>query len=846
MSFLSRYRGPVILACVLAAACSDPADPPEPASISIAPSTVSLAAFDDTAELTATVYDQNGQAMPGVVVTWTSDDGSVARVDGVGLVTAVANGSTKITAKSGSVEGSATAMVEQRVTEIRVSPVPDTLRAFGDTLRLAAEALDGNGYPIDGITFIWSSSDESVATVDANGLVTAVGNGRVEISVEAGSVDANATATVQQRIAAIQVSPMPDTLRALGDTVRFTARALDANSHVIGGVDFTWSSSDETVATVDQEGLVTAVGKGGAEISAEAGSVEAGATVTVEQRLTGIRVSPMRDTLWALGDTVRLTASGFDANGHLIEGVDFTWSSSDETVATVDRRGLVTAVGNGSTEIMAGAGSVDGAATATVRQRAYEIRISPIPDTWALRDTVRLVAELFDKNGHPITDVDFAWSSSDESVASVDHEGLVTTIGPGSAEITVEAVGHGLTEVVRIVIELTPRDILKALYDATDGDNWKNNDNWLTDAPLDSWYGLTLDNRERIIYMSLSANGLSGTIPRELGYLPDLETLSLASNDLYGTIPPDLGNLAKLRQLRLHWNSLSGGIPPELGNLEALTQLLLSGNLLVGSIPTELGKLRSLAQLAVTDNGLSGSIPPELGRLRNLRSLSLNKNALSGSIPPELGSLIYLGGMSLQDNYLSGSIPAELGLLPRLGYLNLSNNDLTGAIPPELGDLPNLTNLNFFRNDLTGTIPAELGSLAKIKFLSLNSNKLTGAIPASLGEMETLQYMELQHNELTGSVPPELGELANLIWLKLDNNRLSGKLPRELADLESLSLMKLNGNGGLTGPIPQQFVRIPLRSLYWKETDLCSPDNDDFQDWLDGLNYNVGEGKCGS
>jgi uncharacterized protein YjdB len=665
------------LACVLAAACSDPADPPEPASISIAPSTVSLAAFDDTAELTATVYDQNGQAMPGVVVTWTSDDGSVARVDGVGLV-------------------------------------------------------------------------------------TAVGNGRVEISAEAGSVDANATATVQQRIAAIQVSPMPDTLRALGDTVRFTARALDANSHVIGGVDF-------------------------------------------------------------------------------------TWSSSDETVATVDRRGLVTAVGNGSTEIMAGAGSVDGAATATVRQRANEIRISPIPDTLrALRDTVRLVAELFDKNGHPVTDVDFAWSSSDESVASVDHEGLVTTIGAGSAEITVEAVGHGLTKVVRIVIELTPRDILKALYDATDGDNWKNNDNWLTDAPLDSWYGLTLDNRERIIYMSLSANGLSGTIPRELGYLPDLETLSLASNDLYGTIPPDLGNLAKLRQLRLHWNSLSGGIPPELGNLEALTQLLLSGNLLVGSIPTELGKLRSLAQLAVTDNGLSGSIPPELGRLRNLRSLSLNKNALSGSIPPELGSLIYLGGMSLQDNYLSGSIPAELGLLPRLGYLNLSNNDLTGAIPPELGDLPNLTNLNFFRNDLTGTIPAELGSLAKIKFLSLNSNKLTGAIPASLGEMETLQYMELQHNELTGSVPPELGELANLIWLKLDNNRLSGKLPKELADLESLSLMKLNGNGGLTGPIPRQFVRIPLRSLYWKDTDLCSPDNDDFQDWLDDLEYNVGEGKCGS
>ena len=629
-------------------------------------------------------------------------------------------------------------------------------------MRLTAEAFDANGHPVEAVTFTWSSSDESVATVDANGLVTAVGNGGVEITAEAGTVDGSTMATVRQRIAEIRVSPVPDPLRALGDTVRLAAQALDANTHLITDVDFTWSSGNESVAAVDRVGLVTAVGNGRAEIAAAAGSTEAGTMVTVEQRLTRIRVSPMRDTLRALGDTVRL------------------------------------------------------------------------------------VAELFDRNGHPVTDVTFAWTSSDEAVATVDEGGLVTTVGPGSAEITVLAVGHDISQVVRIVIELTPLGILKALYHATDGPNWKNNDNWLTDRPLSSWYGITVDYKGRIIYLSLSNNGLSGRIPRELGYLADLQTLSLASNNLHGTIPAELGSLEKLRQLRLHWNSLSGRIPPELGNLASLTQLLLSGNLLIGSIPPEIGKLRGLTLLAVVDNGLSGSIPPELGRLRSLRSLSLNRNALSGSIPPELGSLIYLGGMTLQDNYLSGSIPAELGLLPRLGNLNLSNNDLTGAIPPELGDLPNLTNLILSRNDLTGSIPAELGSLARIKSLHLNSNGLTGAIPASLGKMETLEYMELQHNELNGSVPPELGELANLRWLKLDNNRLSGKLPGELGDLESLSLMKLNNNSGLTGPIPQQFIRIPLRSFHWNGTDLCSPDNDDFQDWLDSLDRNEGEGKCGS
>ena len=69
------------------------------------------------------------------------------------------------------------------------------------------------------------------------------------------------------------------------------------------------------------------------------------------------------------------------------------------------------------------------------------------------------------------------------------------------------------------------RDALAALYHATEGDNWINNYNWLSDAPLDSWFGVTTDGDGRVIEIDLRENGLNGTIPPELGDLAELKTL---------------------------------------------------------------------------------------------------------------------------------------------------------------------------------------------------------------------------------------------------------------------------------------------------------------------------------
>ena len=236
------------------------------------------------------------------------------------------------------------------------------------------------------------------------------------------------------------------------------------------------------------------------------------------------------------------------------------------------------------------------------------------------------------------------------------------------------------------------REILAALYEATDGPNWTRSDNWLTDAPLKDWYGVRADRDGRVTHLDLFENNMTGAMPPELGFLTRLETLSFAQNrELSGPIPPQLGNLARLETMRLQFTDLTGPIPPELGLLSELTQLDVWRARLSGSIPPELGSLANLAVLALGENQLTGPIPPELGNLRNLQRLYLVRNALTGPLPHELGNLSELELLSLDQNDLTGSIPAELGRLANLKELGVANNvRMSGALPESLTALRQL------------------------------------------------------------------------------------------------------------------------------------------------------------
>ena len=443
------------------------------------------------------------------------------------------------------------------------------------------------------------------------------------------------------------------------------------------------------------------------------------------------------------------------------------------------------------------------------------------------------------------------------------------------------------------------RSVLVILYNATDGPNWKNNINWLTDAPLGDWYGVEVDDAGRVVRLHLggrwdrearewTTNNLRGPIPAELGKLSRLTYLNLGYNLLTGTIPAEIGNLANLEFLSLHQNNLVGEIPPELGNLTQLRTLLLgtsnfkATNQLTGSIPKELGNLTNLVSLNLRYNDLTGVIPSELGKLANLNSLDLGGNRkLGGPIQPEFGNLVNLSRLEINQTNLTGLIPPELGQLTMLRVLDLSQNSLNGPIPPELGDLRELEALRLSENDLSGPIPRSFLDLAHLERfwfgrnnglcapgtapfaawldeIDLGSSFLKGpycsesdaAVLESLFESTNGQNWTNSTGWLDGPIMEnwhgvKVDTLGLVTALDLSENGLSGTLPASLGELERLTELRLGGNPSLSGLIPLSLSlgRLPVNVLNYASTSLCAPAAPSFREWVNTITSHEGTGK---
>ena len=313
-----RLRPAVVLTLAAALSCGGdetiPPDPPEPARVTVSPSSLEFAALRDTARLSAQVHDQYGGLMADAAVAWASSDASVASVDSDGLVESVGNGEAAVTATAGSAAGGAAVTVAQVVNTIALTPAADTLMA-GDTLRLIAEAADANGHAVAGAEFAWASGDAAVAQVDATGLVTGVGAGEVEITATSSGVTGRAAlVVVVPRVTldggtgsapeggvvtlGLTVDPVPDsaisvryTLGADGDPVTADADAFDYTDGGAGAVEIAAGASaamieitindDDDIEPVREVFTVTLDTPGG-----DAGyglGVVAAAAVTIEE-----------------------------------------------------------------------------------------------------------------------------------------------------------------------------------------------------------------------------------------------------------------------------------------------------------------------------------------------------------------------------------------------------------------------------------------------------------------------------------------------------------------------------------------------------------------------------------
>jgi plastocyanin/uncharacterized protein YjdB len=415
--------------------------PPSPAVASVRLRTAdgsppTLAALGATLQLSADALDASGAIVAAAGIAFSSADSTIATVSDAGLVTAVANGSVKITASSHGHSADLTVLVQQAANSIAIVPPSGSLER-GATLLLHASALDVNGHPISGPP-AWSSADATIASVDASGTVTGVAIGSTTIQAAFGTSTASAAVqVVKPAVASVTVAGTTHTLVSLGDTVQLSATALDARGNAVEATAFTWSSSAPGVVSVGaSSGLATAVANGTATITATGGGHDGTFSFTVQQVVAQVMVAGAKSTLTSLGDTLQLTAAPLDARGHAVSSATVTWAACDgtsappctPTIVQVDGTGLVTAKANGSARVFATASGISGSFALTVAQAVDSVSVSPSSVTLAPAATQQFTATALDKNLHPVGGAPAAtWGTNDPAVVTIDPaSGLAT------------------------------------------------------------------------------------------------------------------------------------------------------------------------------------------------------------------------------------------------------------------------------------------------------------------------------------------------------------------------------------------------------------------------------------
>ncbi len=356
--------------------------------VTLSPTSISLN-IGETSQLTATVSPSNATNKN---ITWSSSNNSVATVSNSGLVSAVSQGNATITVTT--VDGNFTATANVSVTNSTVSVTGVTLSPtslslnIGGTSQLTATVLPANA---TNKLVSWSSSNNSVVTVSNSGLITAISVGNAIITVT--TVDGNKTATANISVTTSVISVTGVTLSPtslslnIGGTSQLTATVLPANAT---NKLVSWSSSNNSVVTVSNSGLITAISVGNAIITVTTvdGNKTATANISVTTSVisvTGVTLSPTSLSL-NIGGTSQLTATVLPANA---TNKLVSWTSSNNLVATVSNSGLVSAisVGNATISVTTQDGNKTATANISVISPNHLPQISSTPVKNAVSET---------------------------------------------------------------------------------------------------------------------------------------------------------------------------------------------------------------------------------------------------------------------------------------------------------------------------------------------------------------------------------------------------------------------------------------------------------------------------
>ncbi len=302
-------------------------------------------------KLTASTTPSNANTS---AVQWTSSNENIATVSSDGTVTSAGKGVVTITATTtdgSNLSDSCIVTVEQLVTEITLDPQAKTLNV-GESFTLSSSVLPENA---NDKSVTWSSSNTNVASVDTLGNVTALRRGSATITAttkDGSNINASSVVTVLQPVTGISLNENSYTLLYNGQQFYLFSLVATATPSNANNKNVTWTSSNESVAAVNNSGVVTSQGLGTAIITAtttDGSNLSDSCVVTVNPvPTTSISLDKAKEAV-VMGNTVQITGT-VDEAAYI---KTFNWTSSNDAVASVDQNGLVRGVGVGTVSITA-------------------------------------------------------------------------------------------------------------------------------------------------------------------------------------------------------------------------------------------------------------------------------------------------------------------------------------------------------------------------------------------------------------------------------------------------------------------------------------------------------------
>lgn len=416
--------------------------------------------------LLATVLPEN--TTDDILVSWSSDNDDIAYVDADGVVTAVAPGSAVITAKAGELEATCTVNVTSTLKSIILNKNNLELEA-GTSAEPLVVTLNPADATVDNLDVKWESLNETIATVDSNGVVTAVAPGTAIIRATLGGKTADCTVDVKVTLTGVEISGEDTVIIYANKTAKLNVVFTPSNATEIPEAE--WSSSDKTVATVDKDGVVSALKEGTTTITVKYGDLEATKEVEVKEiKATGVTI--LTDKIQVTEDENGVkTAEMLKKSETILEYVvmpeDTTdkveWRVSDENVIKLEevasktreasRMIKVVAVGAGEATVVVNVGGYSDSLKFVVTEKPITaISVKLENDVLEEEKTTKAIVtcEPADTTDEKV----FTFKSSNESIATIDANGVITAKKAGTTYITATAAnGTASSQVKLLVIE---------------------------------------------------------------------------------------------------------------------------------------------------------------------------------------------------------------------------------------------------------------------------------------------------------------------------------------------------------------------------------------------------------